>query len=213
MKIDLYTQTGEKNGTIDLPKEIFEVPFNEDLIHQALKRQLANARIPTAHTKKRDEVSGGGRKPHRQKGTGMARQGSTRSPHMRGGGVVFGPTNKRNFKTDMPKKQRRKALFSALSEKARNNEIMALEGYETSELKTKQFAQMLKKMPIEREVLIVTAIKNETIQKSGRNLPNVKIITANYINIHDLQRHKNILFLKDAVDKLKEVFLTKKAKQ
>ena len=108
MKVDLYTQKGEKKGQVELKKEFFEVPYNEGLIHQALIRQQANARSPIAHTKIRREVRGGGRKPFRQKGTGSARQGSRRSPHFKGGGVVFGPRNTRNFEVDMPKKQRKK---------------------------------------------------------------------------------------------------------
>lgn len=209
MKVDLFTQTGEKKGTLDLPKEIFEVPFNKDLVHQALVRQLANKRVATAHTKTRAEVSGGGRKPFRQKGTGNARQGTIRAPHMRGGGVTFGPRNNRNFSKDMPKKQRRKALFSALSEKARNNEIIGLENYEAKEAKTKPFAEMLKKLPIERNVLIVIAEKNKIVQQSSNNIPNAKTILAPYVNIQDLQKYRKVLFFKDAVDKLKKTFLTK----
>lgn len=208
MKIDLYKQSGEKNGTIDLPEEIFEIPFNKDLVHQALIRQLANKRVATAHTKKRGEVRGGGIKPFRQKGTGRARQGSIRSPQMRGGGVVFGPSNERNFVKDMPKKQRRKALFSALSEKARQNEIIALEGYETKEFKTKDFALMLKKLPIERNVLVIIPEKNQIVQKSSGNIPFVKTIQASYINIQDLQRYKKVLLFKDAIETLKKTFLT-----
>ena len=207
MKIDLYAQTGEKSGDLELPKEIFEVPFNEDLVHQALIRQLSNKRISTAHTKTRGEVSGGGRKPFRQKGTGNARQGTIRAPHMRGGGAVFGPRNDRNFKKDMPKKQRRKALFSALSEKAREKGIIGLEGYKSEKPETKPFAEMLKKLPIERNVLVVIPEKDTTVQKSSRNIANLKIITAPYLNIHDLQRYHTILLFKDSVEKLKSTFL------
>jgi len=211
MKVDLYKQSGEKSGTLDLPKEIFEIPFNEELIHQALVRQLANKRVAIAHTKTRAEVRGGGRKPFRQKGTGNARQGTIRSPLLRGGGIVFGPRNNRNFAKDMPKKQRRKALFSALSEKARNNEIIGLEAYEAKEAKTKDFAAMLKKLPIERNALVVIPEKNTIIQKSSSNLANAKTILASYLNIHDLQKYKKIIFLKDSITKLEEVFLAKKA--
>ncbi len=211
MKVDLYKQSGEKNGSLDLPKEIFEIPLNEDLIHQALLRQLANKRVAIAHTKTRGEVRGGGRKPFRQKGTGNARQGSTRSPNLRGGGVVFGPRNNRNFEKDMPKKQRRKALFSALSEKARNNEVIGLEAYESKEIKSKDFAAMLKNLKIDRNALIVIPEKNEVIQKSSSNLANAKTILANYINIHDLQKYKKVIILKESVSKMEEVFLAKKA--
>ena len=205
MKVDLYTQTGEKKGQVELKKEFFEVPYNEDLIHQALVRQHANKRVAIAHTKTRGEVRGGGRKPFRQKGTGSARQGSRRTPNLRGGGVVFGPRKDRNFVVDMPKKQRRKALFSALSAKARNNQIIALESYE-GEIKTKRFAELLKKLPIDRNVLVVIPEKNEVIQKSTSNLANAKTIMINYLNIADLQKYRKVLFLKDALPKMEEIF-------
>lgn len=211
MKVDLYTQKGEKNGTLELPKEIFEIPFNKDLVHQALVRQLSNSRTVVAFTKTKGEVRGGGKKPYAQKGTGRARQGSTRNPHMKGGGVAFGPRNVRNFEKLMPKQQRRKALFCALSEKARNNEILALEGYETEKPKTKDFASLLKKLPIEQDVLIVIPEKNMTVQRSTRNIPHTKTIIANYLNIQDLQKYQKVLLFKEAVSKIKENFLTKRA--
>ncbi|NIA01749.1 MAG: 50S ribosomal protein L4 [Nitrospirae bacterium] len=208
MKVDLYTQKGEKSGQVDLPKEIFEIPFNKDLVHQALLRQLSNRRVAIAHTKTRADVRGGGRKPFKQKGTGNARQGTIRAPHMRGGGIVFGPNKNRNFVKDMPKKQRRKALFCALSEKARDNEIIALEGYVAEKAQTKPFAEMLKKLPIERNVLIVISEKDQIVQKSSHNLPNAKTILANYLNIHDLQKYRKVVIFKNAIDKLKETFLS-----
>ncbi len=205
MKIDLYAQTGEKKGQIELNKEFFEVPYNEDLIHQALIRQQANQRIAIADTKTKGEIRGGGRKPFRQKGTGNARQGSIRNPHYRGGGTVFGPTKERNYEVDMPKKQRRKALLSALSAKAKNEQIIALESYE-GEVKTKAFAELLKKLPVERNVLVVIPEKNEVIQKSTSNLANAKTILVNYLNIADLQKYRKVLFLKDALPKMEEIF-------
>jgi large subunit ribosomal protein L4 len=212
MKADLYTQTGEKKGQVELKKEFFEVPFNQDLIHQALVRQHANARKAIAHTKTRGEVRGGGRKPFRQKGTGSARQGTRRSPLNKGGGVVFGPRNTRNFTVDMPKKQRRKALLSALSVKAKDNEIFALEGYDAKEAKTKLFAQMIAKLPVERNVLVVLPEKNEIIQKSSANIPNVKTILVNYLNIADLQKYRKVMFLTEALKKMEEVFSSKQGK-
>ena len=206
MKVDLYSQSGEKKGQIDLPKEIFEVKMNEDLVHQALKRQLSNKRVAIAHTKTRGEVRGGGRKPFRQKGTGNARQGTIRAPHMRGGGVVFGPSKDRNFVKDMPKKQRRKALFCALSEKVRDNEVIVLEGFKLEKPNTKAFVEMIEKLPIDRNALIVIPVKDEIIQKSSSNAANAKTILANYVNIHDLQKHRMIVLLKDSIDKLKETF-------
>lgn len=207
MKVDLYTQTGEKKGQVELNKVIFEVPYNEDLIHQALLRQQANGRVAIAHTKTRSEMRGGGRKPYRQKGTGSARQGSRRNPHFRGGSVKFGPRNVRNYAVAMPKKQRRKALFSALSVKAENGNISALEKYE-SDIKTKKFAQLLDKIKIDRNVLIVIPEKNQVIQKSTANLANAKTVIVNYLNIADLQKYKTVLFLKDSLPKMEEVFLS-----
>ncbi|MDP2624591.1 MAG: 50S ribosomal protein L4 [Candidatus Peregrinibacteria bacterium] len=208
VKAQVYNQEGEKKGDVTLNKDIFEIEINEGLMHRALVLQLANARNPIAHTKTRGEVRGGGRKPHRQKGTGRARVGSIRVPHYRGGGVVFGPRNTRNFNVSMPKKQRRKALFSALSSKAKDNQILVLEKYEGN-VKSKDFAAMLKKLPIDRDVLVVMAAKDETIQKSAQNLPNAKTILANYLNIRDLLKYQDVMFLKDALEKVEETFLEK----
>lgn len=207
MKVDLYSQAGVKTGEIDLPKEIFEIEFNEDLVHQALIYQLANGRqASAAHTKTKGEIRGGGRKPYAQKHTGRARQGSTRSPQMRGGGIVFGPRNTRNYTQRMPAKQRRKALFCALSDKANDGLILALERYE-GESKTKNFVTLLKKLPIKKDVLVVMSEKNAALELSSRNLPNVKTVLAGYVNIHDLQKYDNVLLLKDAIKKLEEVFV------
>ena len=203
MKADLYSQSGEKIGSVELKKEIFEVPFNEDLVHQSLVYQLANARTVVAHTMTKSEIRGGGRKPYNQKHTGRARQGSTISPHMRGGGVTFGPTNARNFKQKMPKKQRRKALLCALSVKAKEGSIMALEKFE-GEIKTKSLNILLSKLPIKKDVLIVTPAKDKVIELSGRNIPNAKVLSVGYINIQDLQRYDTLLFLKSALTKLEE---------
>ncbi|HMR01149.1 MAG TPA: 50S ribosomal protein L4 [Candidatus Gracilibacteria bacterium] len=208
-KVALYNQKGDKKGDVTVSDAIFAAKFNEDLIHQALVRQLANARLGMiAHTKTRAEVRGGGRKPFRQKGTGRARQGSTRSPQQIGGGVAHGPRNNRNFKKDMPKKQRRLALFSALSAKLGENKIIALDKYE-GEVKTKPFAEMLKKLPIEKEVLVVVAEKNELIQKSSSNIPFAKSLLVNYLNIADLQKYDTVLFEEAALKKIEEVFIEK----
>ena len=206
MKADLYSQSGEKIGEVTLKKEIFEVPFNKDLVHQALVYQLANNRRVIAHTKSRGEVRGGGAKPFRQKGTGRARQGSIRNVHMKGGCVTFGPRNTRNFKKQMPKKQRRKALFCALSDKAREGTILALEKYEV-EPKTKPFAELISKLPIKRDTLIVIPGRDRSVELSSKNLKNTKTIHVNYLNIQDLQKYDTVLFMKAALEKLEEVFL------
>jgi len=209
MKVDLYKQSGEKAGTLELPKEMFEVPFNKDLIHQALVMQSANRRVNLANTKTREFVRGGGIKPRPQKHSGRSRQGSIRSPQWRGGAVLFGPLATRNFSKAMPKKQRRIALFSALSDKAKENAVIGLEGFESKDMKTKVFAEMLKKLPIARNALFVLAEKDEVITRSSNNIPEVKTILAPYVNIQDLQKYKTIVILKNAVDKLKETFLKK----
>lgn len=209
IEVDLYNQKGDKTGTVKLNAEIFEVDFNEDLIHQAHVRQLSNNRRALAHAKTRGEVKGATKKPFRQKGTGNARQGSRKSAQMRGGGVIFGPQNIRNWTKDMPKKQRRKALFSALSEKARNKQVIALEDYVSETPKTKEFVAMISKLPVERDVLVVMPGKNEAVQLSSQNAANVKSILVNYLNIADLIKYEKVLFMKEAFSKLEELFLKK----
>lgn len=209
MNIDLYSQAGEKLKAIKVADEIFNTEVNEGLMHQAYVRQLSNARYNLAHTLTKGEVRGGGAKPYRQKGTGRARQGSIRNPHYKGGGVAMGPRNVRNFEKDMPKKQRRKALFSALSLKAGKNGIIALDKYEAKEIKTKNISEMLTKLPVSRSVLIVISEKNLVLQKSANNLPNVKTLLVNYLNVADLLKYDQVLFLQDALKKAEEIFLTK----
>lgn len=209
MKVELYNQNGEKAGTVELNTEIFGLEMNKDLVHQAYTRQMANARLALAHTKTRHFVNRSTKKPFKQKGTGNARQGSTKSAQMRGGGIIFGPLNERNFKQDMPKKQRRKALFCALSEKARNEQIMALEGYPEDSKKTKSFSTLIQKLPVSRDVLVVMPEHNEGLELSARNMPSVKTILVNYLNIADLIKYEKVLFIKEAFSKLEEVFLKK----
>src|SRR5579863_482461 len=147
MKVAVYTKEGKEAGDMNLPKEIFEVPMNADLVHQVLISQNANARQVSAHTKTRGEVRGGGRKPWRQKGTGRARHGSTRSPIWKGGGVSGGPRNDAVYAKTIPTKMRRKALFMVLSEKAKKNLLVVLDAYSTEKPKTKDMAMMIKKLP------------------------------------------------------------------
>lgn len=209
MKADLFAQSGEKIGEIALNKEIFELPFNQDLVHLALVSQLANARQVVAHSKTRGMVRGSTKKMYAQKHTGNSRQGSNRAPHRKGGGVVFGPQSNRNFRKELPKKQRRKALFCALSEKARDGEILALDGYK-GEAKTKTFVEMLSKLPIKRDTLIVLPAKDKTVELASKNIKNAKTILVNYINVRDLQKFDTVLFFKAAFEKMEELFLQKK---
>lgn len=208
MKAPLYSQEGEKTGEITLSEKVFGQPVNHTLIHRMLRLQLSNRRAPIAHTKTKGEVRGGGRKPYQQKHTGRARQGSIRNPHYIGGGVAFGPRNVRNFELEMPKRERRKALFSALSAKAQENAIVALESFTPKEPKTKVFAKLIEKMKLDRDILFVLPEKNAMHLRVARNIPRVKIILVNYLNVGDLLRHKHILFLKDAVVKVEEIFKT-----
>lgn len=212
--ITLYNQQGQKKGDIQVSDVIFGAKFNQDLVHQALVRQLANARVSViANTLTKSEVRGGGRKPWKQKGTGRARQGSIRNPHWKGGGVVFGPKNNRNYKQMMPKKQRRLALFSALSAKFQDGKIMAVDNFESPAVKTKTFVEMLHKLPIEKDVLFLIPGKNELITKSTRNIPFVKTMLVNYLNIADLQRYDQVVFLEEALNKMEQLFLSERSSE
>lgn len=210
MKIEIYNQKGEVAKSMDLPKEVFEIEMREELVHQALIRQLSNSRAPIAHTKTKGEVKGGGRKPFRQKGTGNARQGSITNPHFIGGGVAFGPRNTRNFELDMPKKQRRKALLMVLSLKASEKKIFGLDSYTDSAAKTKAMADLVAKLPVKRNVLMVLSAKDETIYRAAKNLTNVKTITAPYLNIADLQKYESVCFVGDSIEKTQETFTNTK---
>lgn len=211
MKIDLYTQKGEKKGTVDVADSMFKADIHEELMRLSVIRQLANARSGTAaHAKTRAEVRGGGRKPWKQKGTGRARFGSTRNPIWRSGGAAFGPRNDRNYSKDMPKKARRIALFSVLTQKATDSEIFALDGFTSKEPKTKEFAVMMSKLPVTRSLLVVLSEKDAVLEKSASNLPNVKTILVNYLNPHDLLKYEKVMFLEPALKKAEELFLDKK---
>ena len=207
MKIDLYTQTGEKNGTVDVSDGLFKAPINDEVVRLALLRQLANARRPIADTKTRAEVRGGGKKPWKQKHTGRARFGSTRNPIWRKGGVAFGPTSARNFSLRINKKASRAALFSILSQKAAESQIFALESFKIKQPKTKEFTKMMAKLPVKRSLLVVLDEKNPNFEKSAGNVPNVKTILVNYLNPHDLLKYEKVMFMKPALKKAEELFL------
>lgn len=206
-KISLYNDKGEKIEEISLNEKIFSIKSKKENILVSLKRQLSHMRKNIAYVKSKSEVSGGGRKPYKQKGTGRARQGSTRNPQFRGGGKAFGPPNNRNFTLGLPKKIRRLALFSALSQKLDEDQIFALDNYKKNEIKTKQFVDLLHKLPVKKSLLLVTDKKNEILEKSSRNVPNLKIIRAEYMNIYDILKHEKICFLKAALPILESTFL------
>ncbi|MBI4994470.1 50S ribosomal protein L4 [Candidatus Peregrinibacteria bacterium] len=203
MKIPLYLQDGSRKGEIEAPINIFGVKPNKALIHKIFVMQISNRRHPIAHTLTKGEVRGGGKKPYRQKGTGRARQGSTRNPHFRGGGVAFGPRNTRNFRLRAPKKERRLALFGVLAEKLAQGRVCALESFSADPPKTKIFAQMLSKLPFKAKTLFVLPEKNEIATRCSRNLKKVKTLTLNSLNIADLLKYENVVFFKEALTKLK----------
>ena len=207
MKIDVFSATGTKNGTMDLPAELFGAPVNRALIHQAIVRQRSNARAPIAHAKSRGEVAGSSKKLYGQKHTGRARRGSIRSPLLRGGGKAFGPRNVRNFEKDMPRAMRRLALFACLSYQAKNGSIVGLESYPET-VKTKNFTELLGKMKIAdaRKVLLVLPAQHMALWKSSRNVPGVKTILASYLNPLDVIDARKIVFVGDAIAKAQETF-------
>lgn len=207
MKLDLYLQSGEKKGTVEASDKLFNVPVNDELMRLVVLRQLANARQSNAHAKTRGEVRGGGKKPWKQKGTGRARHGSIRSPIWKGGGVIFGPRNVENYTQRINKKASRGALFSALSQKATENAVFALEKFEVKTPKTKEFETLLKKLPVTRSVLVVLAEKDSGLERSARNLPNVKLILTDYLNVHDLLKYDKVMFMQPALKKAETIFL------
>jgi large subunit ribosomal protein L4 len=192
MQAPVYNIEGEQVSETELRDDIFAVPVNEGLMHQALVRQLANARLGTHKTKTRSEIRGGGRKPWRQKGTGRARQGSIRSPQWRGGGTVFGPTP-RSYRQRMPRKMRRQALRSALSVKAAESQVIVLDAFEMGEPETKQMLAALQNLGIGSSALILLPHSDEVILRSVRNLPQVRTLVAQYLNVRDLLKFEYIL--------------------
>jgi len=211
MNVTVYKQDGSKKGTTALPKEIFEVEASVTLIHEAEIRHLANKRQNVAKTKTKTDVRGGGRKPWRQKGTGRARQGSIRSAQWRGGGIIFGPTGNENYSKQMPKKMRRKALCGALSSKAKGGDILVLDKFVLTEPKTKTISNLLNKIGIERNVLIVLPQKDLIAEKSISNLENAITLLAPFLNVHDILKYDKILFLEEAIDVAKNTFAPTKS--
>ncbi len=192
MQLPVYNIQGEQVSEAELRDDIFAAPVNQALMHQALVRQLANARLGTHKTKTRGEVSGGGRKPWRQKGTGRARQGSTRAPHWRGGAIIFGP-RPRSYEQKMPRKMRRAALRSALSVKAASSQVVLLDALELTEPRSKEMLNILQNLKVDSSALILLPHHDEVILRSVRNLPGVRTLVANYLNVRDLLKYDYIL--------------------
>ena len=207
MKIIVYNTKGEETGTAELPPAIFEVPWNADLVYQVVVSQMANRRRVIAHTKGRGQVSGGGRKPWAQKGLGRARQGSIRAPQWRKGGVVFGPRNTRMFKKTIPEKMKRKALFSALSEKARDKEVILLEDLPQEYSKTKVFYSLLRKLPVQEKTLLVAyPEKAKFLARAARNISFARPVPVKGLNALDLLSAKFFLTTKTGLEELEKTF-------
>ena len=205
MQVPVYSMAGEVVKHIDISDDVFALPVREAVVHQAVVRQLANARQGTASTKTRSEVAGSKQKMFRQKHTGRARAGSIRSPLRRGGGVTFGP-KPRSYRQAMPKKMRRLALRCILSAKAGGKELMVLDELRLEEPKTKEMVKILAALGIEDSALIATGEPMENVVKSARNLPRVKTIPANLLNVVDITSHKMLLLTEAAVRQVEQLW-------
>jgi len=205
MQAPVYDLTGEVVEHIEISDQVFGVPFNQAVVHQAMVRQRANARQGTASTKTRSEVSGSSRKLYRQKGTGMARAGSIRSPLRRGGGIIFGP-KPRSYRQAMPKKMRRLALRCVLSAKTRDGELMILESLRLDEPKTKEMVRILTALKVDSSALIVTSEPEGNVVKSARNLVGIKTLPANLLNVVDILSYKVLLIEVAAVRKAEQLW-------
>ncbi|MDO5590354.1 MAG: 50S ribosomal protein L4 [Lachnospiraceae bacterium] len=202
--VSVYNIEGREVGTIDLNDAVFGVEVNEHLVHMAVVNQLANNRQGTQKAKTRSEVSGGGRKPWRQKGTGHARQGSTRAPQWTGGGVVFAPVP-RDYSFKMNKKEKRAALKSALTAKVEENKFVVVEEIKFDEIKTKNFANILKNLEVSK-ALVVLEDGNENAVISAKNIADVKTAAINTINVYDILKYNTVIATKAAVAKIEEVY-------
>ncbi|MBP3736037.1 MAG: 50S ribosomal protein L4, partial [Lachnospiraceae bacterium] len=200
-----FNMEGKEVGKIDLNDAVFGVSVNEHLLHMAVVQQLANNRQGTQKAKTRSEVSGGGRKPWRQKGTGHARQGSTRAPQWKGGGVVFAPVP-RDYSVKMNKKEKQAAIRSALTDRVQSGSLIVVDELKFDEIKTKSFAKVMENLKVEGKALVMTGVKNENVVLSARNLKNVRTSDAGQINVYDIMNAKTLVLTKDAVEKIEEVY-------
>ena len=202
--VSVYNMEGSEVGKMDLNDNVFAAKVNEHLMHMAVVLQLANKRQGTQKAKTRSEVRGGGRKPWRQKGTGHARQGSTRAPQWTGGGIVFAP-KPRDYSFKMNKKEKKLALLSALTSKVADNKIVVLDEFKLDEIKTKKFAEVMNNLKVSK-ALVVLEGENKNVVLSGRNIPTVKVSATNEINTYDVLKYDTLVVTKAAVEKLQEVY-------
>ena len=205
-KVEVLNIKGENVGEIELNETLFAADIAETAVYDAVKSQLANKRQGTQSAKTRAEVRGGGRKPFRQKGTGRARQGSIRAPHYTGGGIVFAP-KPRDYSYKIPKKMRRKALYSVLTSKVNENELIVLDELKLDSYKTKEANEILNNIKADKKAYIVIAENDDKVYRSFRNIEGVDVSAANLINVYDLVRHNKLVITKDAIAKLEEVFI------
>ncbi len=207
MKIKVYNLAGKETGEMELNDTVFGVKAKPEMVHQVFVQQTNNQREPWADTKNRGEVSGGGKKPWQQKGTGRARHGSIRSPIWKGGGVAFGPLTDRNYKTKINKKTRQAAIRMCLSDKAMSGNLLVVEDFKFADAKTKLFAAALKTMPTKmKKFLVLTGAKDDAVMRMTMNLKTVKTLRAQDSNVMDLLAKGVILTSKDGIKKLEEVF-------
>ena len=205
-KVDILNIKGENVGSLELNETLFNTEISELAVYEVVKNQLANKRQGTQSAKTRSEVRGGGRKPFRQKGTGRARQGSIRAPHYTGGGIVFAP-KPRDYSYKIPKKMRRKALYSVLTSKVNENELIVLDELKLDSYKTKEANEILNNIKADKKAYIVIAENDDKIYRSFRNIEGCNVEKANLINVYDLLRHNKLVITKDAISKLEEVFI------
>ncbi|MCL2078095.1 MAG: 50S ribosomal protein L4 [Oscillospiraceae bacterium] len=204
-KVSVYDMNGNEVSTLDLKDEVFGIEPNESILHASVVNYLANQRQGTQSTLTRTEVRGGGKKPWRQKGTGRARHGSTRSPQWRTGGVALGP-KPRNYRYSLNKKVRRIAMKSALSSKVQDGEMMILDNLKVDEYKTKTMVNLMNALKVDRKALLVLDSVDEKIIKSARNIPGVKTTQVNTLNVYDILNYDKFIVVKDAVSKIEEVY-------
>ena len=205
-KVEVLNIKGENVGEIELNETLFAADIAETAVYDAVKNQLANKRQGTQSAKTRAEVRGGGRKPFRQKGTGRARQGSIRAPHYTGGGIVFAP-KPRDYSYKIPKKMRRKALYSVLTSKVNDNELIVLDELKLDSYKTKEANEILANINANNKAYVVIAENDDKVYRSFRNIEGCNVEKANLINVYDLLRHDKLVVTKDAIAKLEEVFI------
>ncbi len=203
--VSVYNMEGKEVGTIELDDAVFGVEVNEHLVHMAVVQHLANKRQGTQKAKTRSEVSGGGRKPWKQKGTGHARQGSTRAPQWKGGGVVFAPVP-RDYSFKINKKEKRAALKSALTSKVQSNSLIVLDELKLDEIKTKSFLAVMNNLKVQKGLVVMAGDNNGNVILSARNVPDIDTARADMINVYDIMKAKTLVLTKDAVTKIQEVY-------